>query len=481
MSEVQLVSTFTTHVAQCFNTLSAENLITSIPLEGSHPFFGPLRQALLSIHPNNTSSTNIRSQLGFVRDDVRENLVNFISAILNNIRGEVVEGGGGSGNGDGDESGGAYHDFSRLQLVCCEANKLYAMSRADGAYIHAFMNPLIVILAKGLVQLSSRAASLSTLPLRHGKSARSIRDATRQVIERSNQIATSNMTETEWNEGVGQQHVVGDVIWSLANVLFRIYAERKLHTQSTELQKTLHNLVPREEKRIASRGHLIPQTEVCQSYYWRGKLGVVLLDMRGAKYWLDKALGVCPELQLGWKQRRAILIRLIPVNLLLGLMPPQHLLRDYNMVEFQPLIHASGTGNIPLWRRTLERSREWLRRRSVWLILFERGEILVWRNLFRRTLKCYYASDPTVAKNRCPTWIFFSAARRAFEGSGELEDGTITIEDIIVVLSSLIDQSLILGHLSYSNKQLVMKPSSDGMGGFPAISKVQPRRVEAIA
>lgn len=41
-------------------------------------------------------------------------------------------------------------------------------------------------------------------------------------------------------------------------------------------------------------------------------------------------------------------------------------------------------------------------------------------------------------------------------------------------------QGLILGYLSYSHKQLVMKPSPDGMGGFPKIAQVLPRRIEAI-
>jgi hypothetical protein len=86
-----------------------------------------------------------------------------------------------------------------------------------------------------------------------------------------------------------------------------------------------------------------------------------------------------------------------------------------------------------------------------------------------------------------------------------VEDGTIVLEDIICVISSLIDQvsprvgissrhllirllviaeiaqGLILGYISYSQQTLVMKPSPDGMGGFPRISMVVPRTVTAIA
>jgi hypothetical protein len=108
-------------------------------------------------------------------------------------------------------------------------------------------------------------------------------------------------------------------------------------------------------------------------------------------------------------------------------------------------MQAFRTGNIPAWRRELDTNREWYRKRSIWLLLHERGEILVWRNLFRNALRTHYSlnqaqfADYTKVKS-CPTRVFVSATAAAFDGSGELEDGTITLVDIINVLCSLIDQ-----------------------------------------
>ncbi|WVQ97325.1 hypothetical protein IAU59_004436 [Kwoniella sp. CBS 9459] len=472
-----LIGTFVSHVAQCFSTGSADNLVTSLPLDPSHPFFGPLRQALSTVSEDSISPVSVRNQLNFVAEDIKDNLSSFLSAVLVDIRGDQAQA--------ISEPERSYGEYSRLQQVYGEANKLYAVSNDDGTYAHAFLNPLIVALAKLFVKASNKAAATSTLPLRHPNSARSIRDSTRQTIERSMQIANSNMSESEWNVAGNQQHAVGDIVWALGNVLFRIYAERKLHTQAADLSKTLSSLSPAEDKRLSSRGYFVPATEVCQSYYWRGKLGVVLLDMRGAKYWLDKAWRYCPGTDIHgrecWDQRRSILIRLIPVNLLLGHLPSQAVLRQYDLPEYVPLIHAFRMGNVPAWRKILEQRREWFRRRSVWLILYERGEILVWRNLFRRALKTYYSLDPSAVKNRCPTWVFLSATHQTFVGSGEIEDGNVELEDIICVISSLVDHGLILGNLAYSQRQLVMKPSPDGMGGFPRISQVNPRTVNAIA
>ena len=56
------------------------------------------------------------------------------------------------------------------------------------------------------------------------------------------------------------------------------------------------------------------------------------------------------------------------------------------------------------------------------------------------SLKLYYATNPSAPKNRCPTWVFLAAANRAFEGTGEAEDGTFTMEDIVCIVASLIDQ-----------------------------------------
>ena len=130
------------------------------------------------------------------------------------------------------------------------------------------------------------------------------------------------------------------------------------------------------------------------------------------------------------------------------------MLRAYSLTHFESLIHLYKTGNVAGWRRELDDKREWYRRRGIWLILYERGEILVWRNLLRRrlvpcprqigwiliySLRLYYQTSPGVALNRCPTTIFLNAIRQAFKGTGEIEDGTIELEDLIVIIASCID------------------------------------------
>ena len=161
------------------------------------------------------------------------------------------------------------------------------------------------------------------------------------------------------------------------------------------------------------------------------------------------------------------MIRLTPINLLLGRLLPLNLLEQYNLQHFLPLIHAFQTGNIPAWRAELERNREWYRARSIWLVLYERGETLVWRNLFRLAWKDYMRLNPTVAaKSQCPIWVMLQAAQQCFKGSGELEDGDVALEDVVCAFSSLIDHVSVVGVVKFqadetgycSRLYLVFKP-----------------------
>jgi hypothetical protein len=72
-------------------------------------------------------------------------------------------------------------------------------------------------------------------------------------------------------------------------------SQRRLHQQSVELVKNVTSLSPHEDKRLATRGLHVRQTDLCGSYYWRGRVFVILLEMRQAKFWLDKAWKMCPE------------------------------------------------------------------------------------------------------------------------------------------------------------------------------------------
>jgi hypothetical protein len=75
-----------------------------------------------------------------------------------------------------------------------------------------------------------KAANLSNLPPRDPRSPRSIRDTTRQTLERSMQIASTSYSIEDWNVAASTGGpVVGDIVWKLANTLWRIFAQVRFH------------------------------------------------------------------------------------------------------------------------------------------------------------------------------------------------------------------------------------------------------------
>lgn len=99
---------------------------------------------------------------------------------------------------------------------------------------------------------------------------------------------------------------------------------------------------------------------------------------------------VSPELLLpncsteSFSSNRAIFIRLLTCQILLGHFPTPMLLDHFNLrAQFGPLLQAIKWGDRALYYQHFNRWSEWFRQRGLWLVLREKGEVLVWRSLFR--------------------------------------------------------------------------------------------------
>lgn len=88
----------------------------------------------------------------------------------------------------------------------------------------------------------------------------------------------------------------------------------------------------------------------------------------------------------GGNSIRAIFIRLVTCQIILGRFPIPTLLDEFNLQpQFAPLIQAIKTGNRSQYYECFWKWSEWYRRRGIWLVLREKGEVLVWRSLVRET------------------------------------------------------------------------------------------------
>jgi hypothetical protein len=66
---------------------------------------------------------------------------------------------------------------------------------------------------------------MSTETIKGQNTPRSIRDTTRQTVEKSMQIASTAVPDGEWAGMANRESVPGDNVWSLGRILWRLYAE----------------------------------------------------------------------------------------------------------------------------------------------------------------------------------------------------------------------------------------------------------------
>lgn len=91
-------------------------------------------------------------------------------------------------------------------------------------------------------------------------------------------------------------------------------------------------------------------------------------------------------------------MRLLTTSLLLGLLPSQALLDAFDLsAQFKPFVQAILHGDMHSWKAGLgldgnenaggvgRKRAEWFRTRGILGVLREKGEVLVWRSLLRRT------------------------------------------------------------------------------------------------
>lgn len=164
-------------------------------------------------------------------------------------------------------------------------------------------------------------------------------------------------------------------------------------------------------------------------------------------------------------KQRAIFIRLLTCQILLGYFPAPILLNHFNLhAQFGPLLQAIKWGDRAQYYQHFNKWSQWFRQRGLWLVLREKGEVLVWRSLFRnawvvihhkhsrprlicvcRTTHSFsyrihresHPEDPTARSKSCPTSVFLAAMRLSFRQCGETN---VDITDVISILASLIDQ-----------------------------------------
>lgn len=141
-----------------------------------------------------------------------------------------------------------------------------------------------------------------------------------------------------------------------------------------------------------------------------------------------------------WHNKRMILHYLIPTRIILGHFPSIQLLEKYQIAPpYVNLMKAIRSGNIHAYLEHLEAYFDYFYSRLTYLLLKERGIVLVWRCLLKNmyTHKHGTESAPLLEFEECRKAFIFSS-----------KDDSYDYDDIECILVSLVSQVTLINHIN---------------------------------
>lgn len=221
--------------------------------------------------------------------------------------------------------------------------------------------------------------------------------------------------------------------WGMLNIvnqLFKIYFKvNKLH-----LCKPLIRAI--ESSSLKDR---YPKSQQVTYKFYVGRKYMFDNDFKSAENYLTYAFEHCHRRCTA--NKRAILIYLIPVKMLLGHMPTQAILRKYDLLEFSQVVQAVKDGNLLLLNEALEKNEKFFIKCGIFLIL-EKLKIITYRNLFKKV-------SLLMKTHQIPLDAFLAALKIM-----KVED--IDKDETECILANLIFEGKIKGYISQQHQKLVI-------------------------
>ncbi|NWR77301.1 PCID2 protein, partial [Centropus unirufus] len=228
----------------------------------------------------------------------------------------------------------------------------------------------------------------------------------------------------------------------LVNQLFKIYFKiNKLHL-CKPLIRAIDSSNLKDEYSMAQR--------VTYRYYV-GRKAMFDSDFKQAEEYLSFAFEHCHR--SSQKNKRMILIYLLPVKMLLGHMPTIQLLKKYDLMQFAEVTKAVSEGNLLLLNDALTKHETFFIRCGIFLIL-EKLKIITYRNLFKKVY--------LLLKTHQLSLDAFLFALKFMQ----VDD--VDIDEVQCILANLIYMGHIKGYISHQHQKLVVSKQNP----FPPLSTV---------
>ncbi|XP_064614953.1 PCI domain-containing protein 2-like [Liolophura sinensis] len=220
---------------------------------------------------------------------------------------------------------------------------------------------------------------------------------------------------------------------NLVNQLFKIYFKiNKLHL-CKPLIRAIDMSQSDKDRFSFSLSQLITYR------YYVGRKAMFDSDFERAETCLSFAFERCHRASK--KNKRLILICLLPVKMLLGHMPKVEVLQKYDLMEFAGVAKAVSSGNLLLLNQAMQENEAFFIRSGIYLIL-EKLKIIAYRNLFK---KVYLI----LKTHQLPVKAFTAALKM-------LEEDDVDNDEVQCILANLIYDNKIKGYISHTHQKLVV-------------------------
>jgi len=227
---------------------------------------------------------------------------------------------------------------------------------------------------------------------------------------------------------------------NLVNQLFKIYFK----ISKLQLCKPLIRAI--EQMPIKDK---FPVAQLVTYRFYVGRKSMFESDYKMAEQCLMFAFERCHR--QAYKNKRLVLIYLLPVKMLLGHMPKRQLLEKYDLMQFSDVAKAVRQGNIRLLNTSLQNNEMFFIKCGIYLIL-EKLKIITYRNLIKK-----------VALIMKTHQLSISSFTAAFHWMGE-ED--VDDDEVQCIIANLIFEDKIKGYISFQHQKLVISKQN----AFPPLS-----------
>ncbi|KAJ1963453.1 hypothetical protein IWQ62_003210 [Dispira parvispora] len=195
---------------------------------------------------------------------------------------------------------------------------------------------------------------------------------------------------------------------------------------------------------------LFPKSEQVTYRYFAGRSFLFQHRIHDAERELARALAECTLQPSAFRNRRTIFFHLVIARVILGKAPHPALLEKYGYQElFGPVITAIRQGWIWKFEQHCEQIQDALLPTASYLLLRERCQVLLYRNLFRRV---FLITRPQVSQKVSFVKLedMLHAARLS------TQDADLDLDDVECLLASMISQGYVRGNINLQRKLVVL-------------------------